>query len=129
MAAAGRGHGGGGAGQRGVRQFGAVGVAGRLVGDGAQAEALAGVGAGRAQPAVVEGKAFRDAVFEKQLAVVGAAQAGIQGGLDAALGERGAGEEEIVCDGLGTHGGLRHGKIRLRQHSRSWRRAPPRCET
>jgi hypothetical protein len=46
-----------------------MGVAGRLAGDGAQAEALAGVEAARLQPPVVEQQALRLRIFEEQLAV------------------------------------------------------------
>jgi hypothetical protein len=51
-----------------------MGIAGGLAGDGAQAKALGGVEAGRLQNAVVEAEALGLAVFEEQLAVVGAAQ-------------------------------------------------------
>jgi hypothetical protein len=51
-----------------------MGVAGRLAGDGAQAEALVGVEACRFQPAVVEDQPLRLGVFEVELAVVGAVE-------------------------------------------------------
>ena len=46
----------------------------RFAFDGAQPEAVAGVEAGRFQPVVVEGKRFRQRVFQKQLAVIGLGQ-------------------------------------------------------
>ena len=51
-----------------------MGVAHRFVGDRAQPESLCRIERGIAQPTVIEGKAFRLAVFEKQLTVIGAGQ-------------------------------------------------------
>ena len=62
----------GGAQQRRFRKFARMRVAGRLAGDGAQAEALIGVEVGGLQPAVVEHQRFALAVFEIEFAVVGA---------------------------------------------------------
>ena len=51
-----------------------MGIARGLARDRAQPEALRGVEGGRLQPAVVEGEAFALAVFQEQLAVIGALQ-------------------------------------------------------
>ncbi len=65
-------HGLGGALQRGLAQLPGMREAGRLAGHRAQAEALARIEAGVLDPAVVEQDALRLAVFEIELAVVGA---------------------------------------------------------
>ena len=51
-----------------------MGIAGRLAGDRAQAEALRRIERGALDAAVVERDAFRLAVFEEQLAVIHAGQ-------------------------------------------------------
>jgi len=88
---------------RGLRQFGAVGIAGGLAGDGTQAEALAGVKAGALQPAIVVDQAFRLPILQEQLAVIGA----VQGVVDDALGpgavEPRAGEKQILGDQRAGH--------------------------
>ena len=58
--------------QRGFRQFARMRIAGRLAGHRAQAETLVGVEVGGLQPAIVEHQRFALAVFEIELAVVGA---------------------------------------------------------
>ena len=60
---------------RRLGQVGGVGVADRLVLDGAQAEALAGVVGRLLEPPVVEHQHLGLAIFEEQLAVVGAFEA------------------------------------------------------
>jgi hypothetical protein len=62
----------GGAGQRGLGDFGRMGVAGGLAAHRAQAEAFGGVVARGLEPAVVEHEALRAPALEKELAVVGA---------------------------------------------------------
>ena len=62
----------GGAFDRRLGNLAGVGVAGRLAGNGAQAEALVGVETRRLQPAVVEHQALGLRVLEIKLAVVGA---------------------------------------------------------
>lgn len=55
-----------------------MGIARHLAPDGAQAEALLGVIAGGAQPAVVEGQRLGARAFQEQLAVVGPRQRTLQ---------------------------------------------------
>ena len=64
----------GGALQRGFGKLRGMGIAGRFTRDGAQAEPLGGVEAGRLEPAVVEHQRFGLAVFQEQLAVVAVAE-------------------------------------------------------
>ena len=52
-----------------LAQLGRMGIAGGFVGDRPQAEPLHRVEAGVADPTVVEGHAFRLAVFQKQFAI------------------------------------------------------------
>jgi hypothetical protein len=80
-----------------------MGVAGRVVGDRAQAEALRRVERRAADAAIVERDAFRLAVFEKQLAVVHAVQQFADQSLDAARVHSGAREEQIVGHGKVGH--------------------------
>ena len=58
----------------GFRQFGGVRITSRFVGDRAQAEALHGVETSVADPAVVVSHAFRLAIFQIKLAVIGIPQ-------------------------------------------------------
>ena len=60
-----------GARERGLGKVGGVGVAHRLVLDGAQAKTLGGVVGRLLEPAVVENQHFRLAIFEEEFAVVG----------------------------------------------------------
>ena len=73
-----------------------MGIAGGLVGDRPQPEPLHRIEAGIADPAVIEGHAFRLAVFQKQFAVIGAAQRFIDDGLRARLVETGPVEKKII---------------------------------
>jgi hypothetical protein len=64
----------GGALQRGLADIARMGIGRGLAGDGAQAEALAGIEARRPEPAVVEHQPLRLAELQKKLAVVGTGQ-------------------------------------------------------
>ena len=84
-------------------------IADRLVLHGAQAEALRGVVGRLLQPAVVEHQRLGLAVFEEQLAVVGAFEAALEQALGAALVEAGAVDQAEVSDmGLTAVQGMLH---------------------
>src|SRR5262249_61042562 len=74
-------------------------------GHGAQPEPLRRVERGALDPAVVEGDAFRLAVFEEQLAVIHAGQRLADKLLDPALILHGAVEKEVVGDSDIAHDG------------------------
>ena len=82
-----------GARDRAFRHVGGMGIADRVVLDGAQAEALRGVVGRLFQPAVVEQQHFRLAVFEEQFAVVGAFEPALENFYGRWLVEAGAVEE------------------------------------
>jgi glutathione S-transferase len=75
-----------------------MGVARGLAGDRAQAEAARGVEARRADAAVVERDALALAVFEEELAVIGAGQCLADLALGAGAVEAFLGEEEAIGD-------------------------------
>ena len=85
-------------------QLGRMGVTGRLVGDGSEAEALSGVEAGALQTPVVEGQALGLAVFKVELPVVGAGKGIADDALDAPPVEAGTGEEQVVRRRQIAHG-------------------------
>src|SRR3546814_1770674 len=83
-------------------------VAGRLAGDGAQAEARLRVEAGRLQTAVVEGQRFRLPVLEEQLPVVGTVHGIVLQGFEPVAVEAGTRVEKLVGGGEVCHqAGLR----------------------
>ena len=98
-------HGTGGAADGGFAEIRGVGVAGGLAGDGAQAEPLGGVEAGALEPTVVEDQPLRLAIFEEQLALVGAVERVGDGALDGVAPQAGALEEQFIGDGEVGHGG------------------------
>ena len=71
-----------------------------------QAEALGGIEAGAADPAVVEGNAFGLAVFEEKFAVLRAREGVAQDCLDLRPVEAGAVEEQVVGNGEVRHDGF-----------------------
>ena len=75
-------------------------IADRLALHGAQAEALRGVVGRRLQPAVVEHQRLGLAVFEEQLAVVGAFQAALEQASRRALVEARTGDQAECGHGL-----------------------------
>ena len=92
----------GGAAQGRFRNLGRMGIARHLAADGAQAEALLGVIAGGAQPAVVEGQRLGARAFQEQLAVVGAFKAACHLAANGIAVQIGAVEQ-------GGRGGIGHG--------------------
>src|SRR3546814_7885130 len=92
----------------GLGELAGVRVAGRLAGDGAQAEALLRVEAGRLQTAVVEGQRFRLPVLEEQLPVVGTVHGIVPQGFEPVAVEAGPRVEKLVGGGEVCHqAGLR----------------------
>ena len=75
-----------------------MGVAGRLAGHRAQAEALGGVEAGGLEVAVVVGERLGLAVFQEQLAVLGAGKGIVDQALQAALVQVGTVIKKLVGD-------------------------------
>src|SRR3546814_16259212 len=95
-----------------------MGVAGLLAGDGAQAKALAGVEAGRLQPAVIEAEALRLAVFQEKLAVIGAMQGIADQPVEAGALHFGPGEKQGLGKGRGGYGHIVRYKGRVGKRSR-----------
>src|SRR3546814_16237007 len=89
-----------------------MGVAGLLAGDGAQAKALAGVEAGRLQPAVIEAEALRLAVFQEKLAVIGAMQGIADQPVEAGAIQSGPGEKQVLGNGSGGTGSIQGCRLR-----------------
>ena len=119
MAGMDRTHGLGGAPDGGLAQLGGVGIAGRLVGDRAQAESLGGVVSGRLQPPVVEGKTLRLAVFEEKLPVIGPVERIVHDALHPVPVHSRLREKQLVV--AGHPAGLRLGSPRQRYIGGIWR--------
>ena len=80
-----------------------MGVAGRLAGDGAQAESLGGVEAGGFQLPIVPAQRLALGVFKIELPIVGTVQGVLHDAFHAGAVHAGAVEEEIVGDGKRAH--------------------------
>ena len=89
---------------RRLGKIGGMGVTPRLVDDGAQAKALGGVEGRGLQPTVIEGEALGLAVFQKQLAIIGAGQRVIDDSPDLDRIEAGASIKKLVGGAEVGHG-------------------------
>ncbi len=105
-----------------------MGIAGRLARDRAQPEALGRVERRAPEAAIVEGERFGLAIFEKQLAVVGAVERIIDNGLYPGSIHPGAGEEQLV--GMGKIGHRRGPRMKcIGEYGSARRRSHPRAAT
>ena len=108
MAVRDRRHTGGSSAQSRFGQFGGMGIAGGVAGDGAQAETQRSVEASRANPAVIEADLLAFAVFQIQLPIVGVRQRRGQGAFRCRAiqcGIRTLEEQPVGFDEWG-HGGI-----------------------